>query len=746
LNIFQKLNLKIMTKRSTSNPDKNQSSGVDRGKNSRRTPLWQALILPIASIIIFSFLLEGGLALFGVKPALQTEDPFVGFSTNVPLFVPSKGPAGKEIMTTAHNKRGFFNQQSFPKEKSPGTYRIFCLGGSTTYGRPYNDATSFSGWLRELLPAADRNKNWEVINAGGISYASYRVAHLMEELVNYQPDLFIVYTGHNEFLEERTYSQIKNIPPMVRSVVSLLAKTRTWSAMSEILKQVGIHPDAKKERREQLRGEVNAILDRSAGLNRYTRDDRLRDNILEHYRISLERMVALARSVNARIIFVTPASNLKDFSPFKSEYTEGLDKAAQKRSAQMLAQAKEAINKADWQDASAILEKAVALDPRNAELQYRRGQALLALKRYDDAEMAFRLARDEDVCPLRALTQMRRIVLEIAREQGVGVVDFVDLLEKRMQDKYGYRIYGKEFFLDHVHPSVGGHEILALALIRAMIDEKIVHPGPDWGEQAVETVAAKIEGRIDRHVQGQALANLARVLLWAGKTDDAERLARQALAKAPDDEKIAENVVTTMVRISQKRGDTERAIQQLYSAIEKFPTTPEPRYMLGTALLEDGPSMQLEKAAASLLLICKWTPFDDGAFQYFAKAMAKRGRLRIAYNSFAEALRLNPNNVDVKKTLENFPRLPDGRLPTPQKFVIVMDVYPSSVVHKLVQMRFDNNGRPIRDGIEVEFYENGRIKRFLDIDQGRPDGVEMTWDKEGRLLSRVEYKQGKVVK
>ncbi len=36
--------------------------------------------------------------------------------------------------------------------------------------------------MREFLPTIDEVKNWEVINAGGISYASYRVANVMEEL------------------------------------------------------------------------------------------------------------------------------------------------------------------------------------------------------------------------------------------------------------------------------------------------------------------------------------------------------------------------------------------------------------------------------------------------------------------------------------------------------------------------------------------------------------------------------------
>ena len=125
-------------------------------KASRRTPLWQALLLPVLAILIFFALLEGGLALFGVQPGLQNKDPFVGFASNAPLFVSSPSANGEQLLTTASNKKDFFNRQSFVQQKAPNSYRIFTLGGSTTYGRPYDDSTSFTSWLRELLPAVDK--------------------------------------------------------------------------------------------------------------------------------------------------------------------------------------------------------------------------------------------------------------------------------------------------------------------------------------------------------------------------------------------------------------------------------------------------------------------------------------------------------------------------------------------------------------------------------------------------------------
>jgi tetratricopeptide (TPR) repeat protein len=733
-----------MTKRSRFNEKKPSQSGrfPSPEQSPRRIPLWQAILLPLAAILIFFLLLEGGLALFGIRPAVKTDDPFVGFADHVPLYLPS--PDGQQMITAA-NKTNYFNIQSFPRVKAPGTVRIFTLGGSTTYGHPYADPLSFSGWLRELLPTADGSRHWEVINAGGISYASYRVAHLMEELVNYQPDLFIIYTGHNEFLEERTYGQLRDMPAALRTTVSLLARTRSWTAMSGALQALGIQPQEEDQERSQLRGEVNAILDRAAGLNRYTRDDALRDNILEHYRVSLERAVDLARAVGAQVIFVTPASNLKDCAPFKSELSAGLDALAQHRSEQLLAAAREAMGRQDWAGALGNLDQALAFDPRQAELLYRRGQTLFTLGRFEEAEEVLQAARDEDVCPLRALTPMPGIVAEVAREEGAGLVDFIELLRQRMQESYGHAILGQEYFLDHVHPTIEGNKILAVGLIETMAGQGLVEPGSGWGEQAVAAVAEKLEGSIDQREQGRALVTVARVLLWAGKTEEAERLARQALALVGDDRQSTVDIHIVLVRNFQKQGQLDRALQLLYQAIEQAPTAIELHYILGTILLEDGPFQQLEEAAAHLLLVCQQTPYDDLAFQYYGLAMAKRDRLRMTQASLREALRLNPNNTAAQKALEQMPRDITGPAPGSHPPGTRLETYPSQAPRRLLQVYRDASGREVPDGIDVEWHENGRIKRFLDWGKGVPHGLELTWNAQGELMSRTAYHQGRPV-
>ncbi|MEJ2199838.1 MAG: tetratricopeptide repeat protein [Desulfuromonadaceae bacterium] len=727
--------------RSRSTNQAQSGSSPTQPEPPQRTPLWQALLLPLIAILVFFLLLEGGLALLGFKPTLKTEDPFVGFAANVPLFVAVPGAEEEPWLTTADNKQSYFNVQTFRRRKAADSYRIFCLGGSTTYGRPYNDTTSFAGWLRELLPKADSGRSWEVINAGGISYASYREANLMEELVHYDPDLFIIYTGHNEFLEERTYGAIRDIPPLIRNTVSLLSGTRTWSALAGALQGLGLYRPQAPENRNQLRGEVNARLDRSAGLNRYTRDDPLRRNILRHYRVSLERMVAMAHSVGARVIFVRPASNLKDCSPFKSEHSGNLSPAEGKQLDRTLATATAALRQQHWDEAVRLLEPAVARDPRHAELQYRLGQGLLGLGRNREAAQAFRQARDEDVCPLRALTPMEQIVSEVAREQGVPLVDFVELLRQRMLASKGFAIPGEEYFLDHVHPTIEGNKLLALALLENMTAQQLLAPGPNWGETAIAEVSATLNGRIDQGAHGQALANLARVLLWAGKTDDAERLAQQALTRAGNAPQVALDANTILIKVQQKLGHPQTAVEQIYRTLQDFPGAVEPRYMLGVALLND-PFLQREEAAANLLLICRELPYDDSAQQFFALAMAKRDRLRIAYYSLREAQRLNPKNLAVQKALEQLPQYAAREAQNPQVFKTQLELYPSEGPKKMVQMSRARNGRLVPDGIEAEWYENGRIKRFLDWEQGLRHGLELRWDANGQLLSRIAYRQG----
>ena len=381
-------------------PDRNGFRSIKKKKDIQRLSAAKQIFFTLLVFCLFFASSELVLTVIGVKPLSLTEDPMVGFADNAPLFLKQRQGDGTVVYRTAENKLQHFNDQSFSGTKGKKTYRIFCLGGSTTYGRPYDNKLSFCGWLNAYLKEAEPDTDWEVINAGGISYASYRVAKLMQELIKYEPDLFIVYSGQNEFLERRSYGKLAELPSWLVNLDSTLNGTRIYSGLKRLTEALRPESFKKAGKKYEVSGEVKTILAYTAGPTSYHRDDTLRSQILNHYSTNLERMVLLAKEADADIIFVTPVANLKDVSPFKSEFKEGLSAQAMDLFNGLLKKGIKLHEEGNPSGALQVYKQAFEIDNRYADLYFRIGRALFDLKGYEKAEHAFRRAVDEDVAPL----------------------------------------------------------------------------------------------------------------------------------------------------------------------------------------------------------------------------------------------------------------------------------------------------------------------------------------------------------
>ena len=108
-----------------------------RSRSVRRT--WLLRLAAVAFGLSVFVVLEIVCRIGGWGQPDLSDDPFVGFSELQPLFV-KQG----DRYRTAPARLKFFAEQSFPEPKSPGTVRIFCLGGSTVQGRPFGPETSFT--------------------------------------------------------------------------------------------------------------------------------------------------------------------------------------------------------------------------------------------------------------------------------------------------------------------------------------------------------------------------------------------------------------------------------------------------------------------------------------------------------------------------------------------------------------------------------------------------------------------------
>jgi tetratricopeptide (TPR) repeat protein len=589
-------------------------------------------------VVAFFGALESLLALLGVTPVLLTEDPLVGFAENIPQFTETTRADGTVVMATANNKNGLFNYQEFRKQKDSNSYRIFCMGGSTTYGRPYADRVSFCGWLREYLRAADPTRHWEVINAGGISYASYRVARLMNELSDYQPDLFIVYSGQNEFLEERSYGALAGLPSWLLNLNATLSGTRVYTVMKDLIGAAGLDPQASSSQRYELSGEVDEVLNHTVGPQSYHRDDTLRQQIMTHYQMNLVRMVRIARSAGAAILFIKPAINIKDMSPFKSEHREGLDEQQQKQWDSLYQRAAAFHDSGEAAQALTLYRQALLIDNRYAELHFRIGQLLFSQGQYNEAEKAFRRAVEEDIAPLRILAPMQQIVEQVAASEQVPLVDFPALLRQAYLARYDHAVFGKEFFPDHVHTNMEGYRLLGLALFDQLVDNGTAMPVASWDSARIDAVREEVLAQFDPQAEGITMMNLGKVLDWAGKFQE----AYDAFSRACEILGPSPVIYDRLARSSYGMGKPDKAIKYLNEMLALSPDLPGVHSRLAMIYSNRGDT---DEAMRQFRAEIEINPEDEYAHTGLAELMEKQGDDAAAIQLYNKALVINSENI-----------------------------------------------------------------------------------------------------
>jgi hypothetical protein len=110
------------------------------------------------------------------------------------------------------NSQGFRGEE-ITKEKPNDTYRIFVIGGSTTFGvGSTSDDTTMPGFLQKKISELTFEKHVEVINAGiPAAYSFTETNYIKNKILDYSPDLLIIYDGWNDIgLDFRDYGADSN--------------------------------------------------------------------------------------------------------------------------------------------------------------------------------------------------------------------------------------------------------------------------------------------------------------------------------------------------------------------------------------------------------------------------------------------------------------------------------------------------------------------------------------------------------
>jgi tetratricopeptide (TPR) repeat protein len=315
---------------------------------------------------------------------------------------------------------------------------------------------------------------------------------------------------------------------------------------------------------------------------------------------------------------------------------------------------------------------------------------------------------------------------EVARNTNTPLVDFVGLLESSLAEKAGHTILGDESFLDHVHPTIEGHRLLALSLLEELTREGVVDPGPDWGEAAIQQVSERVEGKIDPADQARALAQLAWTLDWAGKEEASRRLALQALGYGFEEPTI----LLIAARHRAFQGHSDEARELFLRALRADPKSPTAYYQYGLFLIDQ---RELEAAAAHFLRARTLWPADSRAHLKFGLIMAEQRRFQIALPALEEAERHNPGDRESASAIAKVKEMLGSAALQILPQEVEVEAYASGSPRLIVQTTTDRQGGAIAHGVWTEWFETGELGSYADYLGGKLASPVLRWEQDGTL-------------
>jgi len=393
---------------------------------------------------------------------------------------------------------GRMDEQVFTLPKDRRTVRIAWLGGSAALGYPYPPSLAASSFVRAMLSDFWPDRNVEVLNAGTTAVASFPVMYILEELLAFDLDMVVVYSGNNEFYGAHGVASVHSFGRSTRRMRLMRFLRRSALVQWASDRATRRKPSAWDGERPRVLMEC-VMADAQIGP-----DDPRRAAAAQNLRNHLTEMVRLCRNRGVPVLLCTLPANESGLAPIGDDVTLPLAPADRAAFDSWLKQGREAANP---DDAVERLERAVVLYGRHAESHFRLGCAYAALGRPDEAKAAYIAARDLDTMPWRAPSALSDAVRDVAGQGGI-LCDIEEAFRAASPDG----VIGWELMEDHVHPSLRGQALIAVTVLECMqslsgplqVDGKRVRALPEW-----EVYAARLgDNEFDRYGVASRMVSL----------------------------------------------------------------------------------------------------------------------------------------------------------------------------------------------------------------------------------------------
>jgi len=163
-------------------------------------------LIALISVLLFFAISEGALRL--IKFRVNQTGGYFRFKCFQWSADKYKVPINRQdpILFWRCNDNNEFRGKKYAVSKKAGTFRIICLGDSTTQGYMLppieTDFTeTYPYYLEEILNQNNSLAHFEVINAGCGGYSSLQgLRYLKSELLSFDPDLVIFWFGQNDLI------------------------------------------------------------------------------------------------------------------------------------------------------------------------------------------------------------------------------------------------------------------------------------------------------------------------------------------------------------------------------------------------------------------------------------------------------------------------------------------------------------------------------------------------------------------
>lgn len=389
------------------------------------------------------------------------------YGGNLALFIPQEEAPGLMRINENVGRRYFSasevlpetSNDVFPVTKAANAYRIFFLGGSSTFGYPYAHNGSMSKMLGQRLTDYFPERKLEIINLGMPAISSFSLLDYAEEILEQQPDALVIYAGHNEFYGALGAGSTESLGAS-RGFINFYLKLQRIKIM--LLLRDGV---------EKVKGlfasaisappESNTLMEQMVSNDAIPYGSATYHRAHEFFRANINEIILKAQQKKVRVLLSEIVSNVREQEPFVSLYEPTTDRAAYQKA---LAAARACENTGPLQIALARYDSLLQIDAQPAITHFRRARVLEALHEYEEARAAYQRARDLDGLRFRASSDLNKTLHELAQTHNVPLVPMVRAFES--ESPHG--LIGNNLMLEHLHPNLRGYFIMGRAFAESM--------------------------------------------------------------------------------------------------------------------------------------------------------------------------------------------------------------------------------------------------------------------------------------